>query len=349
MKWSDYGFPDRLRMTPWKIIITGLVKALQYKIFCTGTSVYPLARYTTNDLKVFDYQDSQYSFSYFDFKNTRFYAYFDSILERMWHYHLYKYPTYKNEDGSVNYSDQPQPEYLSDVISRLGITTYITDYNINLGNYYNKHKLAVNKYSRQWALDRYKIINEMNISNCLNVYRTGIDSPFNNLPNNSLEYNDYPDTTGSASVDMYDIGCAVNHPRLDQYTVHYFWRDLALASQNQMIFKAKPTIKLYYSKGHLRSVEDTFFENYQNYDSYPYKKIQVTEYSQLNNMYYVSNGQPFWKPDQILTDKKKYYDNWLSIGLHNNLYNIVDITGRDFYDDPEVYKDISYDDFWKHK
>jgi hypothetical protein len=28
MKWSDYGFPDRLRMTPWKTIITGLVKAL---------------------------------------------------------------------------------------------------------------------------------------------------------------------------------------------------------------------------------------------------------------------------------------------------------------------------------
>lgn len=348
MKWSDYGFPDRLRMTPWKTIITGLVKALQYKIFCTGTAVYPLARRTSNDLKVFDYQDSQYVISYFNFKDTYFYAQFDNVLKKMWERHLYKQPTYKNEDGSVNYSDQPKHELLSDVISRLGITTYIADYNVTHSNYYNNHRLAVNKYSRQWALDRYKIINEMNISNCLNDYRMGVDSPFNNLPNNSLEYNDYPDTTGSASVDMYAIGCAVNQPRLNQYTVHYFWRDEALGSQNQMIFKAKPTIKLYYSTGSLRSVEGTFFENYQNYYSYPFKKIQVTEYSNVNNMYYVSNGQPFWKPDQILSDKKKYYDNNLLIGLGNR-FNIVDITGRDFYDDPAVYKDISYDDFWKHK
>ena len=349
MKWADYGFPDRLRMTPWKTIITGLVKALQYKIFCTGTAVYPLARRTLNDLKVFDYQESQYSIPYFDFKNTRFYAYFDYNLEKMWQRHLYKQPTYKNEDGSINYSDQPQPEYLSDVVSRLGITTYITDYDVNLSNYYNKHKLAVNKYSRQWALDRYKIINEMNISNCLNNYRMGVDSPFNNLPNNSLEYEDYPNTTGNSAVDTYDIGCMVEQPRIGQYKVDYFWRDKALGSQNQMIFKAKPTIKLYYSTGNLRSVEGTFFENYQNYDSYVYKKIQVAEYSQVNNIYYVSNGQPFWKPDEIVANKQKYYDNNLLIGLYNNLFNIVDITGRDFYDDPAVYKDISYDDFWKHK
>ena len=349
MKWSDYGFPDRLRMTPWKTIITGLVKALQYKIFCTGTLIYPLARYNTNDLKVFDYQSGYYSIPYFDFKNTRFYAYFDYMLEIMWQYFLYKQPTYKNEDDSINYSDQPQHELLSDVISRLGITTYITDYNVNLGNYYNNHRLAVNKYSRQWALDRYKIINEMNISNCLNNYRMGVDSPFNNLPNNSLEYEDYPNTTGNSSVDNYDVGCIVKQPSTGQYKVNYFWRDKALASQNQMIFKTKPTIKLYYTQGNLRNVEGTFFENYENYYSYVYKKIQVTEYSQVNNIYYISNGQPFWKPDQILTDKKKYYDNNLLIGLHNNLYNIVDITGCDFYDDPAVYKDISYDDFWKHK
>lgn len=349
MKWADYGFPDRLRMTPWKTIITGLVKALQYKSFCTGTAVYPLARRTPDGIMVFDYQNAIYSIPYFDFRMTQFYAYFDYVLKIMWEQFLYKQPTYKNEDGSVNYSDQPQTELLSDVISRLGITTYITDYDVNFGNYYDNHRLAVNKYSRQWALDRYKIINEMNISNCLNNYRMGVDSPFNSLPNNSLEYEDYPNTTGSSSVNSYDIGCIVKHPTTEQYTVDYFWRDKALASQNQMIFKAKPTIKLYYTKGNLIGVEDSFFDNFQDYTCYPYKKIQVTEYSQVNNMYYVSNGQPFWKPDQILTDKKKYYDNNLSIRLYNNVFNIVDITGRDFYDDPTVYKDISYDDFWKHQ
>lgn len=41
-RWAEFGFPDKLKQTPWKKVCEGLILAFEQKFLATGTMVQPL-------------------------------------------------------------------------------------------------------------------------------------------------------------------------------------------------------------------------------------------------------------------------------------------------------------------
>lgn len=174
-KWADYGFPN-IMLTPWTTICVGLTKALQERIFHKNEEALKLFQPLKHELDFNYTQISGYYYyqsylghywatynsssdRYLNNSNKwkpdwNFMKIFDDILNKITPGYIFPDKSLNNLNDDLVIDDRFNGLNLKQYCDKLNIQTYVE-------NYDNYAPLSFNKFSRQWALDRYIILNNL--------------------------------------------------------------------------------------------------------------------------------------------------------------------------------------------
>lgn len=171
-KWADYGFPN-IMITPWTTICLGLTKALQERIFHKNEETLKLVQPLKHSID-FNYtiisgnfsqstygnslshtsRDNRYNSSTNWKPNLSFMKIFDDILNKITPGYIFPHESLNNLNNDLEIDNKFVGLNLKQYCDKLNIQTYVE-------NYDNYAPLSFNKFSRQWALDRYIILNNL--------------------------------------------------------------------------------------------------------------------------------------------------------------------------------------------
>lgn len=200
-KWADYGFPN-IMLTPWTTICLGLTKALQERIFHKNEEALKLFQPLKHELD-FNYTsisgwyrqssygnylshnaiDNRYLNNSNKWKpDWNFMKIFDDILNKITPAYIFPYQSLNNLNDDLVIDDRFNGLNLKQYCDKLNLQTYVE-------NYDNYAPLSFNKFSRQWALDRYIILN--------NLYLTiaAFDKSYMNRYYFQQSQDEYPETS----------------------------------------------------------------------------------------------------------------------------------------------------------
>lgn len=235
--------------------------------------------------------------------------------------------------------------YMPDYCDYVGIST--DTWSASTQEYYG-WALRRNIRSRQWALDRYKLLNSFNVMQPFQkvLFSEGVLA---SLPNKSVEYLDYPNekTVGEITPDncymrWYQSGTEEE----PYYNLIYEYPYYGIATRNPFGLTKSP----YKIEAMLRNAyEDWTGTSLSQLNT---KRILIDQ-KYISNCIFneLPNGYSYYQPEQPLiqpsgpdlSNKKKLAEDGRGGYFFSTWW--LNATAGDFYDPPKTWQGISYDDF----
>lgn len=238
-------------------------------------------------------------------------------------------------------------DYMHDYCNYVGIST--STWNVDSQVYYG-WALRRNIRSRQWALDRYKLLNSFNIMRPFQTVIFG-EGLLASLPNKNVDYWDYPNEKTEGAVLNRQICQMIWHSRGTEeqpyYALIYRYPYYGIATKNPFgLTKSPYKIEAMLRNGWRSDWSGTSLSQLNS------KRILIDQ-KYISNCIFneLPNGWSYYQPKQPLiqpsgpdlTNKKELAEDSKGTDFFSTWW--LDATGGDFYDPPKTWQGISYDDF----
>lgn len=236
--------------------------------------------------------------------------------------------------------------YMPDYCKYVGIST--STWNVG-SQVSNRWALRRNIRSRQWALDRYKLLNSFNVMQPFQkvLFSEGV---LQSLPNKSVRYGDYPNDKSVGGItppNSYLRWFKFGSDEKAQYKLIYEYPYYGITTKNPFGLTKSP----YKIEAMLRDGSPSDWTG-TSLSQLKTKRILIDQKYVSNCIFNeLPNGNSYYQPEQPLmqpsgqdlSNKKKLAEDGRGGYFFSTWW--LDATGGDFYDPPSTWKGISYDDF----
>ena len=236
--------------------------------------------------------------------------------------------------------------YMPDYCNYVGIST--STWNVG-SQVSNRWALRRNIRSRQWALDRYKLLNSFNVMQPFQkvLFSEGV---LQSLPNKSVRYEDYPNEKtvgGITPPNSYLRWFKFGSDEQPQYNLIYEYPYYGITTKNPFgLTKSPYKIEAMLRDGYGSDWTGTSLSKLST------KRILIDQ-KYISNCIFneLPNGNSYYQPEQPLmqpsgqdlSNKKKLAEDGRGGYFFSTWW--LNATAGDFYDPPETWQGISYDDF----
>lgn len=344
-RWADYGFPNKLKTTHIKRIYQGLIRALYER--CIAVNEYQIIPFKFSTTHIVGFNNEALINTTLDYRlrSSRFQVWFDKCL-------LTIIPKYIDTEASqFTYSNFT----VENLISYLNIQTWSSTDLWPNPTQLKPDPLMRRKFSLQWALDRYKILNslkKMSGSEFGGLCKFGEDE-LASFDQQSFNWSNWPDEDSKSTIDpgYYNpsISCRITNYSEDEYHIDYSQNRNAIVTLNQKLSYGNnnytPNVETYLYITALSNPGSTSWANYQKFKYYLLNTQKANFKAADSGWYITADFDSMWQPYEIegAAEANKKFGVYAEYKVIFDFS--VDSAGTQFYDSPEVYKDISYDDY----
>lgn len=226
-RWADYGFPNKLNTTHIKRIYQGLIRALYER--CIAVDDYQIVPFKFNTTQIVGFNNDAVINSVLNYRlrSSEFQNRFDRCLQTI-------IPKYiDTESSQFTYTNFT----VESLISYLNIQTWSTP-----GSSLTPTPLMRRKFSLQWALDRYKILNSLKKIKDSGFGGTCVfgEDSLASFDQQSFVWTNWPDedskSTAAGSVNSTRINCRITYSN-SEYHINYTQYRNAVITLNQKLRK----------------------------------------------------------------------------------------------------------------
>lgn len=224
-RWADYGFPNKLKTTHIKRIYQGLIRALYER--CIAVNDYQIVPFKFNTSQIVGFDNTAVINSNFNYRlrSSEFQNAFDRCLKTI-------IPKYiDTESSQFTYTNFT----VENLISYLKIQTWSTP-----GSSLTPAPLMRRKFSLQWALDRYKILNSLKKIKDGSLGGTCVfgEDSLASFDQQSFNWSNWPDEDSKSPVgdsgNYTRINCSITYSN-SEYQINYTQYRNAVVTLNQKL------------------------------------------------------------------------------------------------------------------